>query len=685
MTTSKPQPSRLPGGRAKIEATAGKPPRVEILAYNGGELRVEGFELPVIVDLAGLEYDQVCPILIDHDESVDGVLGQTTSVTVDPSTGRIEASGTAHGVSQRAVAVRAMSKAGHAWQASIGAVIDDRKDIPAGQTVEVNGRTFVGPVTVARRASLREISFVASGADMRTEARIAAKSAAGAMTMPTFAEWVQSLGFDPATLSDVQMKAMTELYVKQGGDPESVKPPAQTQAGAGTDETVSAAAFRSPLRPAVRQTIPTNTHQQSRIRMMAAARPELADQAVREGWDENRFELEVIRASRPSGQFTMPHSGFRPAADPQQTLEACLMIRAGKEKLAETTYGATVMESTRRIRARSFLDLCEVALENERMNVPKGRNEMLRAAFSTVSLPTALSNTLGRTLWEAYKDAPSTWRSFAKIDSAANFKVQTGIRPSAMGTLSELGPTGEVPHGVLKEEDTYSWSIKTYSEILKVSRTTVINDDLSLLDTVPALQGKAAIRTLNDLVWSVIMANAGSFFSVGNGNYIEGSDSALTLASLKALVTAMMKQRDADGNDLDIVPRTLVVPPELNITARNVLNSDLIQAAEGDAMGNALKNIVNLEVESRLSNTTKKDQLGNASFPNASTTGFFLFGSPADAPVIVGFLDGQERPTVEQFGLSDDPDHLGFSFRVVHDFGCALGDKRAAGKSKGAA
>src|SRR5690606_30558204 len=39
----------------------------------------------------------------------------------------------------------------------------------------VNGRTFTGPLHVVRRAILKEISFVDSGADSATSARIAAQ------------------------------------------------------------------------------------------------------------------------------------------------------------------------------------------------------------------------------------------------------------------------------------------------------------------------------------------------------------------------------------------------------------------------------------------------------------------------------------------------------------------------------
>ena len=61
----------------------GKPRRFEILAYSGGVLPVEGFPMPVVVDLAGLEAGGSVPILIDHKNSVETSLGSTDSIVND--------------------------------------------------------------------------------------------------------------------------------------------------------------------------------------------------------------------------------------------------------------------------------------------------------------------------------------------------------------------------------------------------------------------------------------------------------------------------------------------------------------------------------------------------------------------------------------------------------------------------
>jgi hypothetical protein len=51
--------------------------------------------------------------------------------------------------------------------------------------------------------------------------------------------------------------------------------------------------------------------------------------------------------------------------------------------------------------------------------------------------------------------------------------------------------------------------------------------------------------------------------------------------------------------------------------------------------------------------------------------------------MIVAFLQGQQTPTVEFFGLDAEVHKLAVSWRVYFDYGAALSDFRAAYKAKG--
>jgi len=176
---------------------------------------------------------------------------------------------------------------------------------------------------------------------------------------------------------------------------------------------------------------------------------------------------------------------------------------------------------------------------------------------------------------------------------------------------------------------------------------------------------EAAMRKLSDLVYDTVLTNAGPFFSLGNANLLTGVDTALGVNSLELAIAAMLTQRDAEGNNLDIRPQTLVVPPELQSTARAVLESEFITAPTNAPTGNSVRNAVAIEVEPRLSNAAKFGA-------KASLKAWTLFGAASASPVIVAFLIGRQVPTVEYFGLNQDANPLAASWRVYFDFGAAL-------------
>lgn len=148
--------------------------------------------------------------------------------------------------------------------------------------------------------------------------------------------------------------------------------------------------------------------------------------------------------------------------------------------------------------------------------------------------------------------------------------------------------------------------------------------------------------------------------------------------SLASAITAMRTQRDDEGHDLDLRPATLLVGPQLEPTARALLESEFIQAPENLPTGNSLRRAVNLEIEARLANSVK--------FPaSASDKHWFLFAEPSALAMIVAFLNGRETPTLEQFGIDRDVNRLALTWRCYFDFGCAMIDPRAAVRSKGEA
>ncbi|NUQ53074.1 MAG: Mu-like prophage major head subunit gpT family protein [Phycisphaerales bacterium] len=617
----------LSAAEVEIEA-AGKDarPKISVVAYTGRIMRVPGWG-DIAIDLAGLEAGGQVPLLADHDASVGSVVGHGEPAVAN---GRLMVSGVVSGAGEPARHVVEMARGGFQFQASVGVAPTEHERVKPNQSVEINGRSLSSPggFTLVRKGRLREVSITPLGADAETSVAIAA-SRQERTNMADIANEDQIRADERDRLKEIDL---------------TCRPMGERDWGA----------------------------QQKRVddlRSKAIA----GDITVA---DLRAGVLEVLRASRPvySGMQRDNGAGHIPRA---RIIEAAILKRAGFAVLAEKALGPACMQAADDLRVAHTLDLCRAALQHEGIDAPLDREGMVRASLTTHTLTEALGSAVNKVLLDGYRDSPATWRAFAGVRSVPDFKTATAIRPSFTGSLQQLPPGGEFKHGGA-EEATTQYKVDTYGKIFSIDRRDLINDDLSLFDSVARVMGQAAMRKLSDLTYDTLLTNAGAFFAAGNGNYITGADTNLSPDSLGRAIAAMITQRDAEGNDLDLRPVVLVVPPELQTTARAVLESEFIAAQTNLPTGNSLKNAVGLEVEPRLSNTKK---YGN----KASTKHWYLFAAPAASPLIVGFLNGQQTPTVEFFGLDQTVNKLAVSWRVYFDFGAALCDPRAAVRSKGEA
>ena len=594
-----------------------KIPTVTIIAYNGGIMRV-GTWGDVVIDLAGLDLAGSVAILSDHDSTRRGIVGHGRAQVMD---GRLVVTGNISATTSAAREIVAASKNGFPWQASVGVEILDRRQVRAGETVAANGKSIKASGSgfmLVSKGRLREVSIVGIGCDGNTAVAIAASR-------------------NMEKNMDVQVQD-NDVQVKDGLDEQA-------------NEAQRVANIAS---------------------ICGAKHPDIQAQAIEDGWDENRTELEVLRASRPK----VPEIRGSVIAT-GSLLEAALLTHMGHVALGEKALGAIAMEQADRLGATSMIDLCRAALRADGRDVPSSRMELVKAALSTMSLPTALGNVANKVLLDNYNETPASWRSFCAIRSTSDFKTNTAIRPTFTGQLEQVPAGGELKHGGITEALT-TFAVDTFGKMLSIDRRDIINDDLSVFEDAAASFGRMAMRKVSDLVYEVLLANEGNFFSVANGNLLEGADSALCIDALANAIALMRTQRDAEGNDLDLRPATLLVTPELEPVARMLLESEFVQRAEDVPTGNSLRRAVNLEVEPRLSNTTK---FGSA----ASTKHWYLFTKPNAVPMIVAFLSGRQTPTVEYFGLDQDVNRLAVAWRVYHDFGSTLCDPRAVVRSKGQA
>jgi hypothetical protein len=139
----------------------------------------------------------------------------------------------------------------------------------------------------------------------------------------------------------------------------------------------------------------------------------------------------------------------------------------------------------------------------------------------------------------------------------------------------------------------------------------------------------------------------------------------LSSANLQAAITVMMKYTNSAAKRLGIVPRWLLIPPDLLWTARTITES---QGLPGTANNDI--NVARGAVEPLV-------------VPNwTDTNNWYLMADPALVETIeLGFIDGQEDP---EFMIQDNPTagsvftNDAISFKIRHIYGGAWLDFRGA-------
>ncbi len=619
----------------EIRAAEGKQPTFSGVVYSGGPMRVAGFG-QVVVDIAGADLSGAVPVLVDHGETIDGLVGQGTATAHN---GTILAHGTLTTATEAGAKVVALARSGVSLQASIGFAPDRREFIHAGATIMVNNQTITagaGGLTIVRSGRLREISLVPIGADPDTNISIAASRGGKATSMPN------------------------ETTITTPDQPGMSAP--QRVLARWTAATFHNAHIRQQLEPCLTAALSGDITFDDFDREVLRA--QLRD-----------AQLTAARSERPQGPAI--HSSSRDLSG--DAAEAALLCHLGHEGAAVKTLGEQATQAGRSLGLHSLHDILRAKMQHEGIDVPAARNDMIRAAFSTASIAGILGNAANKISVEAYRAVPSVARMVAKKLTANDFKDHTGYRLTGDSTFDELGPGGEIKHGSLTESS-FSYRVATHARMFGLTRQDVINDDLGKFEEVPRLLGRGSATRLESLFWTLVLANTGSFFGAGNNNYIDGADTALSITGLAAAVTALRQLVDSNGDPISILPKYLVVPPELEAVADQLFASTNVVVSEASTAStvtvpdsNPFKGKYQPQVSPYLS---------NANYSGYSATGWYLFGDPGDVAAFgIAYLDGVENPIVEQ--ADADFNTLGIQFRGYHDFGVCQVDSNGAVMSKG--
>ena len=301
-------------------------------------------------------------------------------------------------------------------------------------------------------------------------------------------------------------------------------------------------------------------------------------------------------------------------------------------------------------------------------NVKRG---LADAFHTTGSFQNILFDGLNNTLRAAYEEAPYTWSSWVRQrQSVEDFKDIHATQ------LSEFQNLEVVPEGKLYPEKKLSDRRKTYNidkfgANFSVTWETIINDNLDALSRIPSMQGVAARRTQEQLVYDTFLSNplmpdGVVLFSASHAsgrNITATTAAAPSETTLDEAFELMAKQKGLNGSVLNLVPSVLLVPQRYASTALRITNSLSFAQTNGNEGISSLYGV---------NGVRPLQVVATALLDNNNATNWYLIASSSvvDTAEIV-FLQGEESPVLEnEWTMLSDK----YDFKIRQSMGCAMID-----------
>lgn len=323
------------------------------------------------------------------------------------------------------------------------------------------------------------------------------------------------------------------------------------------------------------------------------------------------------------------------------------------------------------LRGYSMIELARESLQRENVKANFGDNmELARQAInSTSTFPAIMSNLANKSVMTGFNEAETTFQIWAGKGSNRDFKEAARVALSEAGNLELVPEGGQFQQDFLGEASART-KVATYGKLFSLTRQAIINDDLGLFSKIATKYGSAAKRLVNKMVYAQLTGNVKmqdnvALFDAKHGN-VATIGEALSVKAIAKAITAMRRQKGITGDaTLNITPKYLVVPPELEMVAYQIVNSTAAVDGVNSGVVNPYKGRFVVVADAELTD------------PDA----WYLVADATQHDTIeVTYLNGVETPRLEtRQGFDVD----GIEYKVAFDCGVSALDFRGVYKNAG--
>lgn len=266
---------------------------------------------------------------------------------------------------------------------------------------------------------------------------------------------------------------------------------------------------------------------------------------------------------------------------------------------------------------------CDVSRMRESMG------ERFVEALSSSSWANVLGDSITRRMLADYAQMTDlqAWRKVADVVPVTNFRTQERTRIGGYGNLPGVNQAAAYTALTSPSDEKATYALTKRGGTESITLEMIADDDVGAIRRLPTEMALAAANTLYEFVMDFIRTNptiydTTALFTAGHGNL---GAAALDATSFSAARLAMLKQTRAGSlKRLNLTPRTLLVPPEL-------------QAAAFDLF------IRNQNNDKTFIQTINPEVIAVPYWTDAND--WAVVADPRQIPTIeVGFLNGREEP-----------------------------------------
>jgi hypothetical protein len=553
--------------------------KLRILAYAGNVITVPGWGR-VVIEIAGCDCSARVPLLGDHENELGSVVGHGTPST--PGGARIT-------LAAELVKGDAGDGAGQLLTdgtplgASVGVEVLAWEYVPAGKTIQANGRTIKAdaPFKLITRSKLREVSLTPVAADADSSVAIAARAAApNGDLMPE-----QTMITDANTATDTLPDHPAELVARIERLEAAAKLNAQRASAP------RAPAYASPIDDGpTAHDVAVAAYLQGGGRGNVATK-ECTPECVRAA---SRMR---IRSIPDLCAYALKANGADVPCDMHRLLQAASALKASVSSIDVSNIVSDAIQKVARnvdvAQTSAWQQVCDQTSQSTYH--PQKRIGV------TTGLPYSIVAPGGQIVHNTLQDDLAT------------------VTPDLWATMLELS-----------------------EHTLRNDNGGLL---LSQLPNAIARDGARAVADRFASVLLAGTDESGAeFFTDARGNRLAGADTAFSYEAVSAAIAAMRSMTDSAGKLLDIVPAYVLGPPSLEIPMRALCTSLTVLPYVGEStgtlpQGNPLKDRITPVVEGRLPLV--------AYGKGASETAWYLLSTQTSGAIVASFLDGQSSRMIE--------------------------------------